>query len=682
MPGKRNHSANRQSRALKTRRRLGVHKKLLFSLAAVCVFFLLLEALLALSGVRPVLYEEDPYVGFSSYVPLFVESTDDAGHAVMMTAPNKLRHFNEQQFPREKTPNVTRIFCLGGSTTYGRPYADVTSFCGWLREFLKAAEPSRTWEVINAGGISYGSYRVAVVAEELAKYDPDLLVIYTGQNEFLERRTYGELVEMPAAARGLGAVLARTRTYAVVERLIDAVGKTQSERCEAMGPSDRTTLPGETKTLLDDSVGPEDYARDQPMPRDKVLAHFRYNLARIVDIARAANAKAMLIVPASNLRHCSPFKSQHRDGLTATEKRRFHVLVDEAVDAQAAGQWDESLDGLDAAAEIDDLYAQLHYLRGQVLFAMHRYPEAKTAFERARDEDVCPLRALAPTAGIVHEVGSSRNVPVVDFEEIIEKPVENLMGGLPHRIPGEDWFLDHVHPTVDGNRRLALAIHQTMVRQGWVRPQPTWDEAAVADVTQRVESQINTELQGLAMRNLGKVLLWCGKYDEADRPSRRAVELVPHDADAQYHRGLVEAHKGNVEQAIVHYEHAVRLQSDYAKAHNNLGAMHEKKQRLHEAAEQYELAVKARPDWAVALKNLGILLINLERRDEAKNHLREVIRLTPKDHEAHYNLGAAFYLDEDWPQAQAAFQQTLKLYPGFGPALARLEEIRGRKTED
>ena len=53
-----------------------------------------------------------------------------------------------------------------------------------------------------------------MLMEELAQYEPDLFVIYTGHNEFLEGRTYAGLKEIPAAVRGLGGLLSRTRTYA------------------------------------------------------------------------------------------------------------------------------------------------------------------------------------------------------------------------------------------------------------------------------------------------------------------------------------------------------------------------------------------------------------------------------------------------------------------------------------
>ena len=139
---------------------------------------------------------------------------DAAGDSYLATSPSKVRWFNPQRFPKKKASRTYRIFSLGGSTTYGRPYDDNASFSGWLRELLVPADPSRTWEVINAGGISYASYRVAAVMEELIQYEPDLFIIYTGHNEFLERRTYRTLLEAPKPLTTVGALASRTRIYA------------------------------------------------------------------------------------------------------------------------------------------------------------------------------------------------------------------------------------------------------------------------------------------------------------------------------------------------------------------------------------------------------------------------------------------------------------------------------------
>ena len=48
-------------------------------------------------------------------------------------------------------------------------------------------------EVINAGGICYASYRLLDLVDECLNYEPDLIIVMCGHNEFLEPRHYGNL---------------------------------------------------------------------------------------------------------------------------------------------------------------------------------------------------------------------------------------------------------------------------------------------------------------------------------------------------------------------------------------------------------------------------------------------------------------------------------------------------------
>ena len=83
-------------------------KKVAFTAVATLLGIILLEGTLAIFGVRPELSEQDPYVGFSSQVPLFVEQVDPDGRIFLATAKNRLAFFNFQQFPKEKAPGVYR----------------------------------------------------------------------------------------------------------------------------------------------------------------------------------------------------------------------------------------------------------------------------------------------------------------------------------------------------------------------------------------------------------------------------------------------------------------------------------------------------------------------------------------------------------------------------------------------
>ena len=285
--------------------RIPLWQALVLPIAAILIFFLMLEGSLALFGVKPALKTEDPFVGFASNVPLFIPIPGPGGTKLMMTAQNKLNNFNPQSFPVEKSAGTYRIFCLGGSTTYGRPYNDTTSFASWLREMLPLADRTKNWEVINAGGISYASYRVAYLMEELVNYQPDLFIIYTGHNEFLEERTYRQIRDIPPVIRSTVSLLARTRTWSAMTAAMQSLGIYPEAEKE-----DRENLALEVVTILDKSAGLNRYTRDDPL-RDKILQHYRVSLERMVGLARSVDAQIIFVTPASNLKNCTPFKSEH-----------------------------------------------------------------------------------------------------------------------------------------------------------------------------------------------------------------------------------------------------------------------------------------------------------------------------------------------------------------------------------
>jgi len=641
------------------RRRLPVWKKLLLSLVVTLVFFALLELVLVAFGVQPRWYESDPYVGFSSYAPLFVEERQSDGSVDMVRAANKARLFNLQRFPKDKGRRSFRVFCVGGSTTYGRPYGDGTSFCGWLRGYLAVAEPTREWEVINAGGVSYASYRVAMLMEELVRYQPDLFVIYSGHNEFLERRTYSEVIAMPKAVRGLGSVLSRTRTWVMVERGVQAV-----RRSPEAGTGGGAELGSEVETLLDASVGPEAYSRDDELS-EQIVSHYRFNLARMVDIARSAGAGVILVAPASNLRHCRPFKNEQRSDLGDDERVQVQTLVTVAKSAHAAGLYDDALSALAQALAIDDRNAHISFMAGQVLDELGRHEEAMQAFARARDEDVCPLRALGEMDGVVREVAAARDVPLVDFVALVSSRAAQ-------GIPGRDVFLDHVHPTIGANRLLALALLEQMRDMGLVHPTASWGADAVARVAERVEASIDPASHGSALMNLSKVLGWAGKLEEADRLAQQAVELAPDEAAVHCQAGLTANLLGDVERAMEHYQRAIELDPGAALPYGNLGVALEREGRLSEATAHYRHAIELgneddrrrnTENLAVALVRLGYQTYVEGRHAESVRHLSEAARLDPGNADTLDKLGVALLATNRVEEAVQQFRTVLEVVP-------------------
>ncbi|UCD56338.1 MAG: tetratricopeptide repeat protein [Candidatus Hydrogenedentota bacterium] len=539
---------------------------------------------------------------------------------------------------------------MGGSTTFGRPYDDTTSFCGWLRAMLPKADPSRSWEVINAGGVSYASYRMAALMEELIRYKPDLFIIYSGHNEFLERRTYSRIIETPEAIRGLGAMASRTRIYTVIE---SAVNKLNVHSGQIDG--ERAYLPAEVKTMLADSVGPEDYYRDDEL-HQRVLDHYRYNLVRAVDIARSVDAEVILVTPASNMRHCSPFKSEHREGLSNIDRNRWHALFDQASKAYNQSQWDEALAALDEAITLDDRYAHAHYLRGRILWMLSRHDEAKTAFGRAIDEDICPLRATGAMLEIVKQVGQERDVPVVDFVGLLE-------GLSEHATPGEELFLDHVHPTIETNRRLALFLLEKMHDQGIVNFASEWDNAQVRQVAEEVEDHLDDRAHGSALCSLARVFRWAGKFEEGYKLALRAVQMVPDDAEVHALIGACAIELGRIDEAIRSFRQALQIKPDYAEARSSLADALAGRGQWNEAITHYRQTIKDKPDHAMAYCNLGVAMSAKGDLKEAAAYLYRALEIKPDFAEAHNSLGAVLIAQGKLDEAINHYAQALQTKP-------------------
>jgi tetratricopeptide (TPR) repeat protein len=617
-------------------RKLPFWKGVLLSLVAIALFFGFLEGVLAIIGVRPTLLDKDPFVGFVLNVPLFVPEVNSEGRQILTTAANKQRNFNRQQFYKKKPAGTYRIFCLGGSTTYGRPYDDTTSFAGWLREMLPKADPRRRWEVINAGGISYASYRVARLMKELALYEPDLFIIYSGHNEFLEERSYGALRDAPGMVKSTAALLARTRTWTAMSQLMKRLNILSSSK-----PDQRFRLTGEVDTLLE-KVGPDIYKRDDNL-RNKILLHYRLSVKRMVDIAESVEAEVIFVTPASNLKDFSPFKSQHTEGLSESDVLRVENSLANARELIEESRWSEALVILDEALMIDPRFAELHYRRGKALFALGQYEEAKAAFKRARDEDVCPLRALSPMQETLAELSRETGSTLVDFVDLLE---QRLSAGQGHRILGKEYFLDHVHPTIEVNRMLALWLVETMSDRGILQPVDTWGEQAIAEVSSQIEARLDPKLRTLSLVNLAKVLSWAGKIEDASPLASQALASGVEDPtiveEAASILALYYGQKGDTAEEKKYYRLALNVNPRSADVHYKIGvrSLDRQNPELEVAAAHVFFAAVfwSREHRDLIHQHLGRIMAERGRYAAAYSELREARRLNPQDKDTEFLL--------------------------------------------
>jgi len=452
----------------------------------------------------------DPFVGFSQVYPLFELNQEGTRYEI---PPAHDRFFCPESFDAVKPPGEFRIFCLGGSTTQGRPFEKQTSYTTWLELSLKAADPSHPWRVVNCGGTSYASYRLAEVMRELREYKPDLFILDLSHNEFLEDRTYHHVKSIPYLLRRPLELASELRTFGLLRSALNLTGNDES----SSSPPGKPMLGPAVEARLDYRGGLKTYHHDEAWRRD-VIEHFAFNLRRMIAMAKEDHVPVVLINPLYNL-DTPPFKSEHRPGLSARSVKRFDALWEEARNHYGVSL-PQAIPKLLQAIAIDDQHAGIYYELAKCYQRLGKPDEAKRAFMDAKERDVCPLRMLEPMSEIVLSVGKETLTPVLDLVPIFSAKSQ---GG----ILGDDWLVDHVHPSIRGHQLIGQYLLEEMVRQKWLTPTPGW-EAERNRLYQEQMASLDDYYYLKGQKHLGNLRLWAQGRGDRVRPLDRKTTPADH----------------------------------------------------------------------------------------------------------------------------------------------------------
>ncbi|TWU62905.1 GDSL-like Lipase/Acylhydrolase [Crateriforma conspicua] len=386
---------------------------------------------------------DDPLVDVSRQPALFIPN--EAGNRFIVD-PQRGNYFRPASFATEKVAGTRRVFVLGGSTVQGRPYAHETAFSTWLSLWMQAADPDHPPEVVNVGGVSYASYRVSRLLEEVLQHQPDLIVLYTGHNEFLEDRTY-------AATRARGRWQRWMDDMATASATVRFVKKRLGGNANPQSP----TLAPEVDARLDHVGGLDAYRRD-PSWRRSVETDFDASIRSMVERCRHAGVPILVCVPASDRVRTPPFKTVADPSLPDPQQQR----IDHG--------WQEVLSGQDASKkssvckqilQTDPLHAGANYYLGRQRWdGGIRDQTTRTFLTVARDCDVCPLRATSPIVTSVRSITAQADASV-DVSKLFDEDNDS--------VEDPDWFVDHIHPSIAGHQRIAQAILRALQRSGWIQ---------------------------------------------------------------------------------------------------------------------------------------------------------------------------------------------------------------------
>jgi tetratricopeptide (TPR) repeat protein len=172
----------------------------------------------------------------------------------------------------------------------------------------------------------------------------------------------------------------------------------------------------------------------------------------------------------------------------------------------------------------------------------------------------------------------------------------------------------------------------------------------------------------MAHSNLGLLLQEKGDVDEAITHFEKVLEISPNVAGGHSNLGNALLQKGLIDQAMAQFQTALMISADSADAHNNLGGALLQEGQVDEAITHFEKALEKQPAYALAHSNLANALLQKGDIDEAIRHYQKTLEL-PFDHaESHYSIGNALRKEGEIDEAILHYRKALELRPDYANA--------------
>ncbi len=373
-----------------------------------------------------------------------------------------------QHFEMPKRKGLYRIFCAGGSSVQGVPYAGSReradpgkAFPARLEEILK--KDFKNIEVINAGLGASSSPQLLALVKELTQYEPDCIILYAGHNEYGYYFWQPEVLKIPAWRLKAARWLDRLYVYRFICKITRQTVPINNEnsgvwRKYAAGEEGAESHLEKKYKHMIPSKEWEGFVRKELLLSEVT---FEKNLFEMKRVLEEKNIKFMICTLVSNLKDFPPIFNFHSPGLSKKDLLRWEDLYEEAKRSMASADPDRTLRELKRLAALDGRYAETYYLLGQVYYALGDYAQARKNYILAKDLSpaYCPFqRAPSSLNELIRSFARENNVYLVDIEEDFYSLKDNF------GIPGEDLFWVNLHPNEQGYRLIAASIAQAMKR--------------------------------------------------------------------------------------------------------------------------------------------------------------------------------------------------------------------------
>ncbi|WP_442481953.1 tetratricopeptide repeat protein [Aeoliella sp. SH292] len=197
-------------------------------------------------------------------------------------------------------------------------------------------------------------------------------------------------------------------------------------------------------------------------------------------------------------------------------------------------------------------------------------------------------------------------------------------------------------------------------------------EAELTDVVQlcrhvlaidnsKVAIDYSNNLASWALNRRGEIRTDDGRVEEALLDFNDALRLDPNRYRAIHNRGVLAAQAGRFADAFDDFNRTIELSPDFAKAYSNRAALWVQAGEMEKASSDYRQAIALDPDLAVAHKGRGRVCHMLGQFDLALQHLDAAARLSEGDARIICSRGDLLLDMGRYRNALADYQQAIQI---------------------
>ena len=580
------------------------------------------------------------------------------GETPLFESPKKLhglylvpgRRVGARYFPRAQSPpspsfdaflvrkpmHAIRIFVMGESAAAGFPYQANAAFSYVIADVLQDAFPSDTIEVVNLGISATNSYTIADLVPDVIAQKPDAVLIYAGHNEY-----YGALGV--GSTETLGAVPAFVRFYLKVQRfktflLLRNVVGIALAAARGESPFARADPhPSKMETVVRDqriTLGGKVYERGKHQ--------FESNLLVVLDAFRRARVPVFIGSIPSNLRDQRPFAS---------------------------------------SASPPDSSATVVFDSARGALARRDTARARTLFARARDLDLIRFRAPGEFREIIKRAAKRTAAHYVASEEAFDSAAQ-------YGIPGQDLFLEHVHPNARGYLLLGRTYFESLQRTGFLKGADLkrlagWDEYArrmdLTPLDHRIAYHtVKTITTRWPFLSVNAQQNYRGTYQPTDFTDSLAFEVsmgTVQWAQAKVATARRFEARGQVDSALAEYAGLIRREPHSEAGYRLAGSalLNAKQPQRARPFLEKSHAIEPTPFTAYAL---GVLARQAGDSQRAIALLEQSLSLSPNTPATLYQLAITYAVVHDMGRARATTVRLAMVSPQY-PGLVSLASALG-----